>query len=127
MKQLSAKTSANTLKNVASSVTTSSIHRLSKFIADEFHPEKIILFGSHAYGHPHAQSDVDLLIIMPFEGSPFRQAGIVLSQVVKGIGVLPLDLLVRTSDQINDRISIGDSFIQEIIKRGRVLYEADHA
>ncbi len=127
MKQSTAKTSLSTQKNVALCVTSSSIHLLSRFIADEFHPDKIILFGSQAYGHPNAESDVDLLVIMPFEGSPFRQAGIILSKVVKGIGVMPLDLLVRTSDQINDRLSIGDSFIREIINRGRVLYEADHA
>lgn len=117
----------NCSKNATSSITLSSINRLSSFIADEFQPEKIILFGSHAYGNPNAQSDVDLLVIMPFQGSPFRQAGIVLNQVVKSIGVMPLDLSVRTPEQVNDRLSIGDSFIQEIIQRGRVLYEANHA
>ena len=127
MKQLATKSSEIAQKNAVSSVTLSSINRLSSFIADEFQPEKIILFGSHAYGNPNAHSDVDLLVIMPFQGSPFRQAGIVLNQVVKSIGVMPLDLLVRTSEQINDRLSIGDSFIQEIIQRGRVLYEANHA
>ena len=125
MKQLATKSSEIAQKNAASRVTLSSINRLSNFIADEFQPEKIILFGSHAYGNPNAHSDIDLLVIMPFQGSPFRQAGIVLNQVVKSIGVMPLDLLVRTSEQINDRLSIGDSFIQEIIQRGRVLYEAD--
>ena len=127
MKQLATKSSEIAQKNAASRVTLSSINRLSNFIADEFQPEKIILFGSHAYGNPNAHSDIDLLVIMPFQGSPFRQAGIVLNQVVKSIGVMPLDLLVRTSEQINDRLSIGDSFIQEIIQRGRVLYEANHA
>ena len=41
------------------------IRRYARAIADEFHPEKIILFGSHAYGTPNEDSDVDLLVIMP--------------------------------------------------------------
>ena len=54
------------------------IARLCEVIAREFQPEKIILFGSWAYGTPDAESDIDLLIVMPFEGSPFRQAGTIL-------------------------------------------------
>ena len=50
------------------------ISRLCDTIAQAFHPDKIVLFGSYAYGQPHPDSDVDLLVVMPFEGSPFRQA-----------------------------------------------------
>ena len=103
------------------------IARLCEVIAREFQPEKIILFGSWAYGTPDAESDIDLLIVMPFEGSPFRQAGTILKSVVQSVGVLPLDLLVRTAEQLNARLTIGDSFMREILERGKVLYEADHA
>jgi predicted nucleotidyltransferase len=103
------------------------IARLCEVIAREFQPEKIILFGSWAYGTPDAESDIDLLIVMPFEGSPFRQAGTILKSVVQSVGVLPLDLLVRTTEQLNERLTIGDSFMREILERGKVLYEADHA
>jgi len=57
------------------------IAHLCEIIAREFQPEKIILFGSWAYGTPDAESDIDLLIVMPFEGSPFRQAGTILKSV----------------------------------------------
>jgi hypothetical protein len=67
------------------------------------------------------------LIVMPFEGSPFRQAGTILKSVVQSVGVLPLDLLVRTAEQLNERLTIGDRFMREILERGKVLYEADHA
>ena len=43
----------------------SEIRRFARQVAERFHPEKIILFGSHAYGTPHADSDVDILVIMP--------------------------------------------------------------
>jgi uncharacterized protein len=103
------------------------IKTLCSEIAREFHPDKIVLFGSHAHGKPRPESDVDLLIVMPFEGSPFRQAGVILDHVVHAVGVMPLDLLVRTAQQVQERIQMGDSFMLDIIERGRVMYEADHS
>jgi uncharacterized protein len=110
------------------------IRCLCDTIVQAFHPEKIVLFGSYAYGKPHPDSDVDLLVVMPFEGSPFRQAAVILSHVVRTVGVLPLDLLVRTAEQVQERLHLGDSFMREIIEHGKVLYsstvdayEADHA
>lgn len=102
------------------------IDRLCRAIAVKFRPDKIILFGSHAYGTPRSESDVDLLIVMPFEGSPFRQAGVVLDHVVQTVGVMPLDLLVRTPQQVQERIQMGDSFMREILEHGQIIYEADH-
>jgi len=61
---------------------------------------------------------------MPYEGSPFRQAGIILKQVIPQVGVFPIDLLVRTPEQIRERLAIGDQFIGEILERGKVIYEA---
>jgi len=46
-------------------IPLSAIRRFVRQIAERFHPDKIILFGSYAYGQPHAESDVDLLVIMP--------------------------------------------------------------
>ena len=103
------------------------IARLYAVIAREFQPDKIILFGSWAYGKPDTDSDIDLLVVMPFEGSPFRQAGTILNRVIQAVGVLPLDLLVRTAEQLEERLAIGDGFVRDILERGKVLYEADHA
>jgi uncharacterized protein len=103
------------------------IVRLCAVIAREFQPDKIILFGSWAYGTPDTDSDIDLLVVMPFEGSPFRQAGTILNRVIQTVGVLPLDLLVRTAEQLDERLAIGDGFVRDILERGKVLYEADHA
>lgn len=102
------------------------IDRLCRAIALKFHPDKIILFGSHAYGSPRAESDVDLLIVMPYEGSPFKQAGVIINHLINTVGILPMDVLVRTSKEVQARIRMGDRFISEIIKRGRVMYEANH-
>jgi len=90
-------------------------------IVNGVHPQKIILFGSYAYGDPNADSDLDLLVIME---SPNRPAE-------RSLGVtrllrprpFPMDILVRTPQEINDGLAKKDSFIQEILSQGIVLYE----
>lgn len=91
---------------------------------EKFHPEKIILFGSYAYGEPTQDSDIDLLIILPFEGIPAQKAVEILLAIDYHF---PLDLLVRTPVEIQKRLEMGDFFIQEILQKGRVLYEANYA
>ncbi len=99
------------------------IKRLCWRIVEAFHPGKIILFGSWAYGKPREDSDIDLLVIMPYEGSSRAQA----VRILHHLGVLaPIDLLVRTAEEVRERIEIEDDFIEEIVERGRVMYEADH-
>lgn len=99
------------------------IQQVCEHLAERFQPEKIILFGSHAYGQPTPESDVDLLIVMDFAGSPLQQA-ITISREL-GL-VTPMDLLVRTSAQIQERLQMEDPFMREIIERGKVIYEANH-
>ncbi len=103
--------------------TTREIRRLCEKIALEFRPEKIILFGSHAYGRPQWDSDVDLLVIMPFNGRHTRKAIEILNRVNPATG---LDLLVRTPQEVAKRLAMGDFFMREIIERGKVMYEAPH-
>ena len=102
------------------------ISLLCSEIAREFHPDKIVLFGSYAYGKPRPESDVDLLIVMSYEGSPFKQAGVIINHLINTVGIVPMDVLVRTSKEVQARIRMGDRFISEIIERGRVMYEANH-
>jgi predicted nucleotidyltransferase len=87
-------------------------------------PQKIILFGSYAYGEPNEDSDVDLLVIMPFQCSPHQQAFNIRMKITPP---MPMDLLVRTPEYVEERIRMGDFFMQEITEQGKVLYEADYA
>lgn len=99
------------------------IRQICERIAERYYPEKIILFGSHAYGKPTPESDVDLLVVMKFEGSPLQQA----IKISRELGlVTPLDLLVRTPAQVQERLRIEDPFMREILQRGKVLYETHH-
>ena len=102
------------------------IELVCREIASKFHPDRIILFGSRAYGKPRPESDIDLLIVMPYEGSPFKQAGVIIDHLINTVGIVPIDLFVRTSKELQARIRMGDRFISEIMKRGRVMYEANH-
>ncbi|NOT63213.1 MAG: nucleotidyltransferase domain-containing protein [Acidobacteria bacterium] len=89
-------------------------------ITETFQPEKIILFGSYAYGKPTMESDVDLLVVMPYEGGRFTQAHKITYQL--GLA-LPLDLLVYTPEQLRYRLEIGDRFIREIVEQGKVRHD----
>ncbi len=100
------------------------IKDLCQQTAKKFNPQKVILFGSHAYGKPSADSDVDLLVVMPFECQSVEQA-IKIRQLI--YPKMPLDLLARTPAQIKERIEMGDFFIKDIIERGKNLYESENA
>lgn len=105
-------------------ISLNQIQAFSQQIAEKFQPERIILFGSYASGKPTEDSDVDLLVILPFEELPVQMA-IAIRQQIKA--PFPLDLMTRTPQQIQQRLDMGDFFIQDIMRNGRVLYEANHA
>ena len=97
------------------------INEIVQEIIDRFQPQKIILFGSYAYGRPTKDSDVDLLVIMPTEQRTLRQAADISAAIQHP---LPLDILVRKPEDIALRLQQDDSFIREITDHGVVLYEA---
>ena len=98
----------------------SQIEAFSQQIIEKFQPERIILFGSYAYGQPNEDSDVDLLVILPFE-----EIAVAIRQQIKA--PFPLDLIARTPEQIQQRLNMGNFFIPDIISKGRILYEANYA
>ena len=91
-------------------------------IVDEFDPEKVILFGSYAYGKPNIDSDVDMLVVMESEERPAPRTSRVIG-ALWGVKTFSMYLLVRTPAEIAHRLAIGDFFIEEIIGMGKVLYE----
>ncbi|MBI4802030.1 MAG: nucleotidyltransferase domain-containing protein [Elusimicrobia bacterium] len=98
------------------------IKRISRRIASKVRPKKIILFGSHAHGKPREFSDIDLLVIIDKPIGRNKRYEL----VDKAIGehLMPVDLLVRNPGEIEKRVKIGDSFMLEILKQGKVLYES---
>jgi predicted nucleotidyltransferase len=95
------------------------IRRFARQVAERFGPDKIILFGSYAYGTPHADSDVDLLVIMPARNEidqAFKIRCAVPTQ-------FPMDLIVLKPRNVNWRLAERESFLTEIMTKGKVLYE----
>ena len=100
------------------------IRRFARQIAEGFHPDKIILFGSYAYGTPHNESDVDILVIMP--------AYDVIAKAIRISGAFERQfshsIIVRTPRQIERGLREDDRdwFLYEVMTKGKVLYEAPH-
>lgn len=106
-------------------VTDALLQEMTQRIVEAFHPYKVILFGSYAYGTPHEDSDIDLLVIMDSEESMSKRM-IQVREVAK-IPFLPMDILVYTPEEIEQRLKIGDFFFIEILEKGKVLYARDAA
>lgn len=94
-------------------------------IVREFDPLKVILFGSYAYGTPTEDSDVDLLVVMPIPPEQTRQKG--LEMVLHLPRRFRMDLMVRSPEEIVQRIAWNDWFLKEVMEKGCVLYDATDA
>jgi len=91
-------------------VTQSTIQQIVDRIK-EFDPEKIILFGSYAYGTPNDASDIDLFVVKNIDMQNIRQTRIAIRRSLFNIrweNKIEIDLLVDNEDHINYRINIGD-------------------
>jgi predicted nucleotidyltransferase len=95
-------------------------------IRDRYEPEKIILFGSRVWGEADDESDLDLLVIKESdqrEVERIREVSRLVRRFQQRPYLVPLDILVKTPQEIEERLAIGDDFIREIVERGRVVYE----
>ncbi|PYJ07340.1 MAG: hypothetical protein DME25_04100 [Verrucomicrobia bacterium] len=108
------------LWNGTKRVRSKQISAYCRVVARESQPQRIILFGSYAAGSATPESDVDLIVVMPFQGSPT-------DQVVKIRGraeaPFPMDLLVWKPGRMRRQ----DSFTRSVLREGKVMYEARHA
>lgn len=93
------------------------LREMAQTIVSRFRPLRIILFGSRAYGCPGPHSDVDLLVVMTPKVDPARIRCALPHSI-------PTDVLVRTPAEIERRLAMGDSFIREVLQKGRLLYDA---
>jgi predicted nucleotidyltransferase len=94
---------------------------LTEAITDTIPVERVYLFGSYAYGTPTADSDIDILVVVP--DSPRRELDIVmdLRKAIRDKKHMPVDLLVSTSSRFDDRIT-APTLEREIHEQGRLIY-----
>jgi predicted nucleotidyltransferase len=108
-----------------STKVTTEIDKIVRRVVDIYQPEKIILFGSYAYGEPHADSDLDLLIIKKTPERFINRCTNVRKIVTDPKRSIPFQPIVLTPDEVEARLAIGDQFIEEIIAKGEVLYSTE--
>ena len=101
--------------------TQEKIEEMIRRIAEQFNPEKIILFGSHARGEGGPESDADLLIVMRYSGSRRRQATEI-DLALWGID-LAADILVFTPEEVEKYRDLVGTIIYPALREGRVVYE----
>ena len=101
-------------------VTLKDIQKIVQQIVNHFHPQKVILFGSYAHGTPTADSDVDLLVVMETEEPPLHAAARIAAAVDHPCA---LDILVRSSSDLEASLARKGVFATEVLTTGIVLYE----
>ncbi len=102
------------------SATFDEIFQQTQIIIKKFDPLKIVLFGSYAWGETSPESDVDLLVVIDSK----RSVRDLLFEMTMALDhIFPIDLIVKTEEEIQSRLSNGDFFIRDILEKGKVLYE----
>jgi predicted nucleotidyltransferase len=96
------------------------IERVAREIAEKFDPEKIILFGSYAYGTPTGDSDVDMLVLIETDERPPKVAARLRTAIRPSFA---WDVLVRHPAEVKRRVGLGDWFLKTVTEQGEVLYE----
>ncbi len=105
-------------------IKRSEIEALARRIRRRFKPLKIVLFGSYAWGRPNRESDIDLLIVLRTR----RHVSDMASDIACAVDPpFPIDILVRTPEEMRWRLAEKESFLAEVLGKGEVLYEAHHA
>jgi uncharacterized protein len=102
-------------------VTDSDIRTLAARIAEEFRPQRIVLFGSHAHASARPDSDIDLLVIMTVEGPRYRLAARIRASLPV---TTPIDVVVRSPEDVRTARAKGDPIVLDAMQTGVVLYPA---
>jgi predicted nucleotidyltransferase len=103
-------------------ISADSILQFVDDVVCKFRPERVVLFGSYAYGNPTADSDVDVLVVMPYRGRSQPAA----TRIRLAVDApFPMDLLVRSPAEMKRRIAQNDFFLEEVRDKGLVLYAKD--
>ncbi len=95
------------------------LDQVVKLIVKKFKPEKIILFGSYAWGKPNEDSDVDLFIVK--ETNNTTKTEMKIDRLIYP-RPFPIDLIVYKPADVKKREAMGDFFIKDVLNKGKILY-----
>jgi predicted nucleotidyltransferase len=102
-------------------LTQGDLREIADRIRKDLQPDKIILFGSHAWGEPTEDSDVDLLVIVPESQEPAYVRAARAHRALRGISV-PCDIVVRTRDEMNRINPVRSSLLYRALTEGKQLH-----
>ena len=102
-------------------INRTQIRKYARTIGREFRPERVVMFGSYAYGKPTEDSDVDVLVVMNHKKP--RNIDQAIEIDLRLDRSFPMDLIVRRPAEVRRRLALGDTFLKTIIEEGQVLYE----
>jgi uncharacterized protein len=105
-------------------VATEGIQNLVDEIARLARPERVILFGSHASGTAYEHSDVDLMIVMDYQGTAIDRAMEIWNAVRPAF---PVDLILRRPGELEEEYRLFDPLARAAVDGGRILYERNRA
>ena len=97
------------------------LQEATRRIVSAVNPERIMLFGSHAWGQPNEDSDIDLLVILAQSDQPAYRRATEIYRILRGIK-LPIEVVVRTREEINRVLTVKTSLERKILEQGRVLH-----
>jgi predicted nucleotidyltransferase len=106
-------------------VDENTLQEIVRRLVAEFQPEAILLFGSHAWGSPGEDSDLDLLVVVSESTERPAARG---TRGYKAVGdiMVPMDILVHTRAEVEPHRAIHGSLVCRILEEGKVLYARDH-
>ncbi|OGM97412.1 MAG: hypothetical protein A2817_00665 [Candidatus Yanofskybacteria bacterium RIFCSPHIGHO2_01_FULL_39_8b] len=98
------------------------IQNIVDTIVTEFKPEKVVLFGSYAWGQPTKDSDIDLFVIKNDAKKNIRDLAIDLERILLP-RTFPIDIIVYKPEQVEKYLNEKNMFITKILTKGKILYE----
>ena len=99
----------------------STVNEIVRRIVERFHPERIILFGSYARGETKSDSDLDVMVVMPVDGSRRQKANEI--DLLLADRTVPMDVIVVTPEQYERQRGIIGTIVREAVREGKVMYE----
>lgn len=102
-------------------LTLDLLEQMTQRLVSALKPEQIILFGSHAYGEPTEDSDVDILVIVSQSDEPRYRRSRKAHKALRGMGI-PKDILVMTRAEVERQASMSSSLVGQALRQGKVLY-----
>jgi uncharacterized protein len=102
-------------------IDDATLQEIVRRLVAEFHPEAVIMFGSHAWGKPTEDSDLDLLVVVS-ESSEQPTARSTRGHLAVGEIMVPMDIVVKTREEVDRYRRLEGTLTRKILEEGKVLY-----